>query len=589
MNYAQNLKSALSQLSNSASNSSSTQAEITEIQDKVSQLENTLNSLLTTDSDNTNINTLQEVYNFLSGVKDSGKSFSEYVAEINEFVTQASTKLDTIAEGAEVNVQSDWNITDNTSDSYIQNKPSIYTKSEVDSKIQTVQDSVNTTITNANSLVTSANEAVTKAYNAATEATNAANKANNVNAVLDNDILTVTDRDGTSKSIQINDEYENVTVTATTSVSDVTVSGTIINVYINHDTLTPIQYTLDTNGQTTFKVAKGSYYEIAFPDKSGCAHIANVGYTATISSRSINVEYAATESQKEEIHILTRILDTESTTVTTAANYTFSITVDGGTTEYTTDDSGEYIINIEIGKAISITSTDQSDYKLVSNVPITHTTNTTIKYIYLYYSQTELGVTVLDKSLKSYTASEWSAASKDKSDAFLIRVSTAYTFNHGCDIYLDAQAIANKTYTTSYAWQGTNTDLLLDTPDTIDAYSGEQLSNNYVAQANTQGVTVPAISATLTYQLTDANGGVWKGYLPSLPQYNLLQDNMTDLDNILTIIFGEGATWTDAHSSSWKWTSTQASSGTAYLWSTSQNTGSKGISFLVVPFFCFNS
>lgn len=42
----------------------------------------------------------------------------------------AATKLTTIAEGAEVNVQSDWNITDTASDAFVKNKPdlSVYAK-----------------------------------------------------------------------------------------------------------------------------------------------------------------------------------------------------------------------------------------------------------------------------------------------------------------------------------------------------------------------------------------------------------------------------------------------------------------------------
>ena len=35
------------------------------------------------------------------------------------------TKLNGIATGAEVNVQSDWNVTDTTSDAYIKNEPTI--------------------------------------------------------------------------------------------------------------------------------------------------------------------------------------------------------------------------------------------------------------------------------------------------------------------------------------------------------------------------------------------------------------------------------------------------------------------------------
>ena len=52
-------------------------------------------------------------------------SDSSYVHTDNNFTTILKNKLDGIAAGAEVNVQSDWNETDSTSDAYIKNKPSI--------------------------------------------------------------------------------------------------------------------------------------------------------------------------------------------------------------------------------------------------------------------------------------------------------------------------------------------------------------------------------------------------------------------------------------------------------------------------------
>ena len=43
----------------------------------------------------------------------------------NDFTTTLKNKLDGIAEGAEVNVKSDWNVTDSDADAYIKNKPTI--------------------------------------------------------------------------------------------------------------------------------------------------------------------------------------------------------------------------------------------------------------------------------------------------------------------------------------------------------------------------------------------------------------------------------------------------------------------------------
>ena len=55
-------------------------------------------------------------------------SDANYIHTDNNFTTALKNKLNGIATGAEVNVQSDWNITDTSSDAFIKNKPAIPTK-----------------------------------------------------------------------------------------------------------------------------------------------------------------------------------------------------------------------------------------------------------------------------------------------------------------------------------------------------------------------------------------------------------------------------------------------------------------------------
>ena len=92
-----------------------------------------------------------------------------------------------------------------------------------------------------------------------------------------------------------------------------------------------------------------------------------------------------------------------------------------------------------------------------------------------------MGVKILDKNLNTYTVKEWSAAGKSKQDAFLIRITSATSYNHGADIYIDAQAIAHKAYTYNLPWQSINSNLLLDRPSTVDIFNGMQQCDNYIA------------------------------------------------------------------------------------------------------------
>ena len=50
---------------------------------------------------------------------------ANYTHTDNNYTDSDRSKLDSVATGAEVNVQADWEVTDNTSDAYIKNKPTI--------------------------------------------------------------------------------------------------------------------------------------------------------------------------------------------------------------------------------------------------------------------------------------------------------------------------------------------------------------------------------------------------------------------------------------------------------------------------------
>ena len=58
--------------------------------------------------------------------KQDGKGLST-----NDYTSTEKTKLAGIANGANVNVQPDWNVTDTSSDAYIKNKPSKVTETTV--------------------------------------------------------------------------------------------------------------------------------------------------------------------------------------------------------------------------------------------------------------------------------------------------------------------------------------------------------------------------------------------------------------------------------------------------------------------------
>lgn len=76
---------------------------------------------------------------------------ANYVHTDNNYTTTDKNKLESIQEGAEQNVQSDWNVSDTSSDAYIRNKPDLSqyaTQSDLSGKQDTLTAGNNITITN---------------------------------------------------------------------------------------------------------------------------------------------------------------------------------------------------------------------------------------------------------------------------------------------------------------------------------------------------------------------------------------------------------------------------------------------------------
>ena len=58
------------------------------------------------------------------------------------YTAEEKNKLDGIQDGAQINVQSDWNISDSDSDAYIRNKPPVYTRNEIDNKFSALETNI---------------------------------------------------------------------------------------------------------------------------------------------------------------------------------------------------------------------------------------------------------------------------------------------------------------------------------------------------------------------------------------------------------------------------------------------------------------
>lgn len=114
--------------------------DISDIESAVSTLQSDVRGLSADKADKTTVSALADVVATKANISDVPTKTSDltndsdfvsdanYVHTDNNFTTALKNKLNGIEAGAEANVQSDWNVADNSSDAFIKNKPSIPTK-----------------------------------------------------------------------------------------------------------------------------------------------------------------------------------------------------------------------------------------------------------------------------------------------------------------------------------------------------------------------------------------------------------------------------------------------------------------------------
>lgn len=166
--------------------------------------------------------------------KVTGKGLST-----NDYTTAEKTKLAGIADGAEVNVQSDWNQTNTSADDFIKNKPTIpdvsnfYTKTQVDTALGNKVDKVTGKGLSANDY-TNADKAIVDAVT-----TNLSNKVDKVTGKG----LSTNDYTNADKAI-----VDGVT-TALAGKQNTLTAGTNITISGNTISATDTKYTAGTNVQ----------------------------------------------------------------------------------------------------------------------------------------------------------------------------------------------------------------------------------------------------------------------------------------------------------------------------------------------------
>lgn len=437
-----------------------------------------------------------------------------------------------------------------------------------------------------------ADAAAEKANAAADKANTAVASAENVNVTLKDSTISVTNRKGETKTIALMTYTdEEVTVTITSSVSDITVGGMKINVFINNGK-TPQTYTTNSEGKVSFVVNRGNYYQITFTEYGNAQPIAPVGFTAVLATRNIDVEYKPYDEESMENVVVTVTKYTDGT----GAAYEgvpVVVTVDRQNTTYNADSKGQVSLYVPYGKEFTVNVENQDGYSVSLNRNTrTYTASVPQRLIDYKMYQFRAGIFIVDGNLNEYYLEEWQEAGKNAEEAVAIKVADAnLTLNRGTFMIrisdmLAPTALPKKSWCTqnlrfdSIALDGNN-------PKDANYYNGESSSFLVRQEAVERSLSVPAFDYAYE-QIFSIAGHELHGFLMSVGQDYVHIANIGIIKQVLTALYGEevATAYYNFVMNQRRWTSTQLNATFAWLCSSSAlNYDYKSFSSYVLPVF----
>lgn len=444
-----------------------------------------------------------------------------------------------------------------------------------------------------NALTASINAANTAADNtnkAIQAAETATDGAETCNVTMQGSTISVTNRHGETKSVDVINTDEEVTVTIASSVESISVDGIKVNVFLNNGK-TPQTYTTNAEGKVTFIIDRGNYYQVVFPEYGNAQPIAPVGYTAVLGSRNINVEYLPYDEDSMEKVIITATKYVEN--VGTAwEGIPVIVTVDKKATTYQTDEKGQVTVFVPYKKEYTVVINDQDDYNVSFNKNSrTYTANVPQRLIDYRFYQFKAGIFVVDANKNEYYIEDWVAAGRNADDAVAIKVADAsLSINHGtfCIRTSDIKNVS-KLISTSWCTQNLQfNSIALNGNNVKDAnyYNGESSSYLIRQEAQERSLSVPAFDYAYG-QIFNLGGEDLRGFVMSVGQEYVHVANIGIIKQVLETLYGETVA-TDYYNfvkKKYRWTSTQSNATVAWGCSSSANYGGKSSSFVVLPVF----
>lgn len=418
-----------------------------------------------------------------------------------------------------------------------------------------------------NALTASINAANTAADNtnkAIKAAETATTGAETCNVTMQGSTISVTNRHGETKSVDVINTDEEVTVTITSSVDPIKVAGIKINVFLNNGK-TPQTYTTDTEGKVTFTIDRGNYYQVVFPEYGNAQPIAPQGYTAVLGSRNINVEYLPYDEDTSEKVIVNVQKCGNDNECAAWEGMPVTITYDGKDSVVNTDSNGQVVAYVPFGKEYAVKVEDKDGYNVSYNRNVRTFKAELPKRIVVYkLYKFRAGVFILDTNRNEYYLDEWIAAGRNADDAVAIKIADANLAINNSAFCIKTADMKNIAKIHSLSWCTQNVLFNSIPSDGFNVndenyYRGNTLSYLVRQEAHERSLVVPAFDYAYSTTLT-LGGEELHGFIMSAGQELEHTGNLESIKEILTALFSAdtAATYDAYVKKTDRWTSSQS-------------------------------
>lgn len=456
-------------------------------------------------------------------------------------------------------------------------------ESQLNTDINSQIGRINTKIAEAESATsaaisaTTATISATTAANEATEATNAAiEQAERVNVELSGSVVTVTDKYGNESEIDLLDATnERVYINITTDVAGVSVEGLTINAYYNNAEQPSATATTDAQGKCYLDVPNNYRYRLVFPTITGCDPITDVTHIAHASQRIVDVEYKETVTPTIGEKVLIILQERKLQDYSRLANKIVTITFDGHSTDYTTDDNGMIKdVIIPFNTQYTVTFPTVEGYYIMGGIYTSnYLADKSSRSLIMNYYPFDSGVFIVDDENNRYNLQQWMDLEipNDKAVAIMIATTSLYdnggVFGIGIDYTVERNYARAGVKTIFMSANRLLTNIPADgsTPTSEYYYDGNTAMMIAKMEMMDNGYTSEAINAVESNSIT-VGGIVITGFLGSVGQFVVLKGLISQIDNILDVV-RPNSTYRLRDYMGWpKWTMAQAGTNQQYTY-----------------------